>query len=174
MRTRALTPRLTCKPHSVLPEGMGDHLSRRGVTDALVQPTRNSTETSHLPPAVAGFVPAWPCSGWGLPGRRIAADAGGLLHHRFTLTPKGAVCFCGPIRHFTAPRVLPGILLSGVRTFLDPDQQSRDRPANLGIYIIPCHRFAVNAQVYCSAGLAVQPVAARRGRDRTLHVVNGS
>ena len=71
----------------------------------------------------------------------IAAHAGGLLHHLFTLTlsdpsPKsigfggsweGAVCFCGPIRQVAPSRVLPGTLLCGVRTFLDgikPPQSS--------------------------------------------------
>jgi len=45
-------------------------------------------ETSRLPLAAraARLVPVWPCSWRGLPGRRIAADAGGLLHHHFTLT----------------------------------------------------------------------------------------
>jgi hypothetical protein len=61
----------------------------------------------------------------------IAAHAGGLLHHLFTLalTPEGgsAVCFCGPIRQVAPSRGLPGALLYGVRTFLDgmkPPQSS--------------------------------------------------
>ena len=43
-----------------------------------------------------------------------------------------AVCFCGPIRQIAPPRVLPGIVLYGVRTFLDP-LLDRDHPANLGM-----------------------------------------
>ena len=30
-------------------------------------------------------LPAWPCSGWGLPSRQVALVAGALLPHRFTL-----------------------------------------------------------------------------------------
>lgn len=67
----------------------------------------------------ASFIPAWPCSKWGLPGRGITTSAGGLLPHRFTLTSCEAVCFCGPVRQISPPRGLPGILLFGVRTFLD-------------------------------------------------------
>ena len=37
------------------------------------------------------MAPAWPCSQWGLPVRRITALAGGLLHHHFTLTPQGGI-----------------------------------------------------------------------------------
>jgi len=29
---------------------------------------------------------AWPCSQWGLPATEVTSSAGGLLHHRFTLT----------------------------------------------------------------------------------------
>ncbi len=98
-------------------------------------------ETGSLPPAAeaADLVPVWPCSGRGLPGRRIAAHAGGLLHHHFTLTlapstPCGAiearaVSFCGPIRHLTAPRGLPGALPCGVRTFLDLKETAISQPA---------------------------------------------
>ncbi len=53
-----------------------------------------------------------------------------------------AVCFCGPIRQVirvhtrcgpaSPPRVLPGTVLHGVRTFLDSDWRSRDHPTNLG------------------------------------------
>ena len=34
------------------------------------------------------------------------------------LTP--ALCLCGPIRQVAPPRELPGTMLYGVRTFLDP------------------------------------------------------
>src|SRR5215510_15803145 len=57
----------------------------------------------------------------------ITADAGGLLHHLFTITPRkrGAVCFCGPypagslLTEASPPRVLSDAVLYGVRTFLD-------------------------------------------------------
>jgi len=88
-------------------------------------PKRKEDEQPPAHPKMS-FVSAWLCSRWGLPGRRITADAGGLLHHHFTLTRLHkaiqAVCFCGPFRQVTPPRVLPGIALYGVRTFLDPAQ----------------------------------------------------
>jgi hypothetical protein len=37
----------------------------------------------------------------------IAAGAGGLLHHLFTLTPGGAVCFCGPVQQVDPPEGFP-------------------------------------------------------------------
>jgi len=53
----------------------------------------------------------------------ITTGAGGLLHHLFTITTRAligtrATCFCGPVRRVTPPRVLPGTVLCGVRTFL--------------------------------------------------------
>ena len=77
-----------------------DHLSR--------QPTR----TFGLAPRVRAVParkigPAWPCSRWGLPGCRIAADTGGLLHHHFTLANRLAVCFCGPSRRLPRAGVSP-------------------------------------------------------------------
>ena len=45
---------------------------------------------------------------------------------------RDAVCFCGPIPHLSARRDFLGILLYGVRTFLDLDWQGRDHPADLG------------------------------------------
>ena len=76
----------------------------------------------------------------------ITADAGGLLHHLFTITPYmsrqrrdiyGAVCFCGPspagslLSEASPPRMLSDAVLFGVRTFLDPAMRDRDRPTDL-------------------------------------------
>ena len=70
------------------------------------------------------FVPAWPCSGWGLPCDGCCQPPGALLPHPFTLAcapvsrGSSAVCF---LRHFPAPRgvrALPGTLPFGARTFL--------------------------------------------------------
>lgn len=61
---------------------------------------------------------------------RVTTDAGGLLHHRFTLTDlRPAVCF---LLHFPAGRpgwVLPTVLPCGVRTFLD-HLRDRGRPTD--------------------------------------------
>jgi hypothetical protein len=78
------SPRPVYKPHSVQRYAGGSrhkhldgHLSRPGVSAWLVQPTRGSEETGSLltdanaPKGVShdGLASAWPCSGWGLPGR---------------------------------------------------------------------------------------------------------
>ena len=62
---------------------------------------------------------------------RIAASAGGLLRHLFTMTgPCGpAVCFCGPIRQITPSRDFPGVVPCRVRTFLDR-AGAQPRPLN--------------------------------------------
>ena len=75
------------KPHSVLARVSTNGRSGEG---------RSSLWAGCCQPARAAYpgfkrngqflIPAWPCSRRGLPGRRIAADAGGLLRHHFTLT----------------------------------------------------------------------------------------
>jgi hypothetical protein len=67
--------------------------------------------------------PIWPCSDWGLPCRRCCQRRGGLLPHRFTLTPAGlhlpgAVCFLWPCPSPFGAQALPGSLPCGARTFL--------------------------------------------------------
>jgi len=98
---------------------------------ASVQPTWNSRETSSFPSrrssSLFGLAPDGGC-----PAADITACTGGLLHHHFTLTPEGAVCFCGPIRQISPPRTLSGITLDGVRTFLTL-VRGRNHLADLGI-----------------------------------------
>jgi hypothetical protein len=58
--------------------------------------------------------------GGGYLATHIAVHAGGLLHHLFTITPEGAVCFCGPYpAGCTRPGCYPTPCSIGVRTFLD-------------------------------------------------------
>jgi len=63
--------------------------------------------------------------GGGYLAAQVALRAGELLPHLFTLAtlPEGrvALCLCGPFRKVTPTRVLPGAVLCGVRTFLQPD-----------------------------------------------------
>ena len=96
---------------------------------ASLRPTWDSKETGRLPSrrrsSLFGLAP-----GGGCPAAGIAACAGGLLHHHFTLTPKGAVCFCGPIRQIAPPRTLSGTVPCGVRTFLT-SQRRRNHLADL-------------------------------------------
>ena len=63
----------------------------------------------------------------------ITAPAGGLLHHLFTLTPpKGSgILSVALIQTLTRFRALPGMLPSGVRTFLG--SETHGHPANLDI-----------------------------------------
>jgi hypothetical protein len=94
---------------------LGDHLSRRCVTAPLQQPTRDwlpslsgsaFMETSNLPPSADDFVPAWPCSRRGLPGRVY------YYTRRWSFTPPfhpdpafadRAVCFLWPFSGRLAP-----------------------------------------------------------------------
>ncbi len=64
----------------------------------------------------------------------VTWTAGGLLHHRFTLTAwpggRAATCF---LLHLPSSRLawaLPSTALYGVRTFLTTENPSRDRPAH--------------------------------------------
>ena len=119
----------------------GNHLSRPNVSIRLQRPTRNfeclletAQEASRFPPVelfLLGLAPNGGCL-----AANIAKCAGGLLHHLFTLSGNldlifPVVCFCGPIRQVTPPRVLPDVVLNGVRTFLESRNKIRDRPTNL-------------------------------------------
>ncbi len=79
---------------------------------------------SHRPQTISPLLGLAP--GGGYLAIRIAADAGGLLRHLFTITAHAAVCFCGPypagsrLSAVSPPRVLSDAVLYGVRTFLDP------------------------------------------------------
>jgi len=98
----------------------------RAVARRLQRSTRGSNETSSLSPLL-DLAPDGGCL-----AARIAANAGGLLHHLFTLTVTSelhvalsdaqAVVLCGPIHERAleeAPaRGLPGTVLYGARTFL--------------------------------------------------------
>ncbi len=61
----------------------------------------------------------------------ITVNAGGLLHHLFTVTATrvAVVLFCGPIRQITPSRDFPGAAPCRVRTFLDR-AEARPRPLN--------------------------------------------
>jgi len=111
---------------------LGDHLSAPGRYRRARAAYPGLERSGQL------LAPAWPCSGWGLPGRPIAGTAGGLLHHRFTLAPRSrAERFISVALSAGLPaRVLPGTLPCGARTFLDPS-------TSLGAAIAwPTHRQA--------------------------------
>jgi len=79
------------------------------------------------------FAPTWPCSRWGLPGRRVTTNAGSLLHYLFTLAPlsRSGLFSVALFRQVAPPRMLSGILLSGVRTFLGAITPHRGHLINL-------------------------------------------
>ena len=110
------SPRLACKPHSVGQVTCpGDHLSRLRVSAQLLQPTRDlgpaswgraipsdyryqicdcglisqSTIYNHQSPILSSLLGLAP--GGGCLADRIAAGAGGLLHHLFTLAESGGL-----------------------------------------------------------------------------------
>ena len=119
--------RFTCKPLSVL-------LAK---WRSSICPDRYQPESCSTPGAFCGTsrpnAPAWPCSRWGLPGRE---------HHcprRWSLTPpfhprRACAWHCTSLLRF--PSGCPAWPLAstapcGERTFLPPDQQGSDHPANL-------------------------------------------
>ena len=67
---------------------MGDHFSGIRLTAYLMQPTRRFLWDEPPQCALFGLAPGGVCQ-----AADIAARAGGLLHHRFTLTPEGAIHF---------------------------------------------------------------------------------
>lgn len=121
------------KPSSVLyrgrPRYSGGHSSRAAVTGRLEQPTRELGRVTlrglPLRRDTARSL-MWPCSRWGLPCRLRHRRRGGLLPRRFTLSCRA--CFqtrpvVSSLLHFPSrsrDRALPGIVLSGARTFLPP------------------------------------------------------
>ncbi len=111
---------LACRPGSVPPAlcraAGGDHPSTNTVAGALKRSTR-ALRRAALKRALFDLAPSGVCL-----ADPVARNAGGLLHHRFTLTaPAGAdvaVCF---LWHFPAGHpgwVLPTTLPCGARTFL--------------------------------------------------------
>jgi hypothetical protein len=102
---------LACRPGSVHPLARaGGHPSRTAVAGSLVRSTREhragrprALAQEH---AAAGTLPLDLAPGGVYRAAQVALSAGGLLHHRFTLTPgrvRGRSVFCG-----TIPRVTPG------------------------------------------------------------------
>ena len=96
-RRRALGERWRSRPVSrILCAGLA--AGRRPSLSALSRRGAVRRPRAAYPGARTGrprTLPAWPCSGWGLPSRPVARPAGELLPHRFTLTRarmRAAVC----------------------------------------------------------------------------------
>ncbi len=127
MACRGQRDELAYKPDSVARRA-GDHLSATVVTDGLraarVRPTRRLGRAA-LRHRLFGLAP-----GGVYLATPVAWGAGGLLHHRFTLTSRDRKAVCS-LWHCPAGRpgwVLPTTLLYGVRTFLSPCGAAVTRP----------------------------------------------
>src|SRR5580693_8470623 len=102
---------LACRPGSVHPLARaGGHPSRTAVAGSLVRSTREhragSPQSLAQELSLAGQFPLDLAPGGVYQAAQVTPNAGGLLHHRFTLTPgrvRGRSVFCG-----TFPRVTPG------------------------------------------------------------------
>ena len=122
-----------CKPDSVPHQRGRPSISGAAVADGLMRPTRRlgaghpSAQAIREAEGPLGLAPGGVCL-----ATAVTCGAGGLLHHRFTLTSAEAVCF---LWHFPAGHpgwALPTTLPCGVRTFLDHlRKDGRGRPADL-------------------------------------------
>ena len=139
-----LRARSVYKPHSVKhwhSQCSVDHLSGLQVSLQLKQPTRNSTRTSRSRPIANNEIcpclalllvgVAWPPTllltpvvSYNVIAEQSRTNSTSELAHLCTLTRLNkfswAVCFCGPVRQVSPPRVLPDTMPCGVRTFLSP------------------------------------------------------
>src|SRR5206468_5207087 len=123
-----------CRPGSVRPLARGGgHPSGTAVADSLVRSTREhrAGRPRSLAQGTAGS-PLDLAPGGVYRAAAVTCGAGGLLPHRFTLTPAdaGAVCFLWPCPAGPPGSALPTTLPCGARTFLAGLVARRDRPAD--------------------------------------------
>ena len=112
----------TCRPGSVRPLARGGgHPSGTAVAGSLVRSTREhrAGRPRSLAQGAAGS-PLDLAPGGVYRAAAVTCGAGGLLHHRFTLTPAdaGAVCFLWHCPAGHPGSALPTTLPCGARTFL--------------------------------------------------------
>ena len=111
-----------CRPGSVRPLARGDgHPSGTAVAGSLVRSTRE--HRAGRPRSLAQGATGSPLDlapGGVYRAAAVTCGAGGLLHHRFTLTPAdaGAVCFLWHCPAGHPGSALPTTLPCGARTFL--------------------------------------------------------
>jgi hypothetical protein len=152
-----------CRPGSVLPLARGgDHPSRTAVADSLVRSTREhrAGRPRSLAQGTAGS-PLDLAPGGVYRAAAVTCCAGGLLHRRFTLTPRtrrGAVCFLWHCPAGHPGSALPTTLPYGARTFLTgPASGATARPTHPCSGYAECHRPGV-----ANRSGARDPVSARQ------------
>jgi hypothetical protein len=111
-----------CRPGSVRPLARGGgHPSGTAVAGSLVRSTREPRAGRPRTLAQGTVVPLLDLAPGGVyQAAAVTCGAGGLLHHRFTLTPAraGAVCFLWHCPAGHPGSALPTTLPCGARTFL--------------------------------------------------------
>src|SRR5712675_50472 len=111
-----------CRPGSVRPLARGSgHPSGTAVAGSLVRSTREHRAGRPRSLAQGTVVPLLDLAPGGVyRAAAVTCGAGGLLHHRFTLTPAdaGAVCFLWHCPAGHPGSALPTTLPCGARTFL--------------------------------------------------------
>jgi hypothetical protein len=117
-----------CKPGSVpAKRGTVISLGRRllGASSSLPGSVRWTTCAGR-----SRRLPAWPCSGWGLPCRPSHLDRGALLPHLFTLTARqaGGGMFSVALSLVLRPVGVTDHPVHGARTFLSPQKRGQ-RPS---------------------------------------------
>ena len=143
-----------------------DSVPLAGRRPSLSTPCRHGALAAN-PGVITGRAPSSPirpCSGWGLPGRPVARDAGALLPHHFTLTRRSG--------RFVSVALSVGFRRPGVTRH--PARRSPDfplartpaaaRPARSSAILAPRHLPGANAK---GAGIAPAPSWSswwRRGR----------
>lgn len=163
---RSATEESACTPGSVSRVACaargGGHPSRAAVADSLVRSTRGLGRAAFKRPRTApeGTDLDLAPGGVYLAGR-VTPVAGGLLHHRFTLThheKRWAVCFLWHCPAGHPGWALPTTLLCGARTFLGGSGTRRDRPAGSSAVVV-----IVAARAAPPAHRTGRPVPRRRG-----------
>ena len=159
-----------CRPGSVRPLARGGgHPSGTAVADSLVRSTREHRAGS--PRSLAQGTTGSPLDlapGGVYRAAAVTCGAGGLLHHRFTLTPAdaGAVCFLWHCPAGHPGSALPTTLPYGARTFLTglvPGATARPTHPYSGY--AGCHR----ARVPNRSGASERRQRFDRRRHRGIH-----
>ena len=155
-----------CRPGSVRPLARGGgHPSGTAVAGNLVRSTRE--HRAGRPPSLAQGTAGSPLDlapGGVYRAAAVTCGAGGLLHHRFTLTPAraGAVCFLWHCPAGHPGSALPTTLPYGARTFL-----TRLAPGATARPTHPCSGYADGRRVRAANRTSADSSGPSRSPGRT-------